>query len=323
MQKDRSVTFQGTAWEGEVAFPSGMSMFAVPLQLDTKWRFSDLAKHVGDKLTHLITRAERFEIYTPGMDSLSNAIVEGGVGYLAVMSEPETVMFAGSAWENEEETVTAAPGVHNMTRSSTAPVLVVQGKVLDPEDRAGALSASQGISIQLKNQSTGVEKTIVTRSNGDYVTTFADFVGNRTASVGDVIRVKVADPQWTTQAMPYELTAEDIRMSHVILPIVQLEVMPKKSVLLHNYPNPANPETWIPYRLSEDADVRIEIYNLSGQLLRTLNLGIKEAGNYVNRQRAAYWDGNNEVGEAVSSGVYFYVIRAAAFGAAGRMVILK
>ncbi len=69
--------------------------------------------------------------------------------------------------------------------------------------------------------------------------------------------------------------------------------------------------------------MRIEIYNVSGQLVRTLKLGKKEAGNYVKRQRAAYWDGRNGVGEAVASGIYFYVIRAGAFGATGRMVIMK
>jgi flagellar hook assembly protein FlgD len=96
-----------------------------------------------------------------------------------------------------------------------------------------------------------------------------------------------------------------------------------ESVLLPNYPNPFNPETWIPYRLSQDEKVSIEIYSLSGQRVRTLTLGEKAAGNYVSRHKAAYWDGNNDTGEAVASGVYFYVIRAGEFEAARRMAVLR
>lgn len=112
-------------------------------------------------------------------------------------------------------------------------------------------------------------------------------------------------------------------LSYITFPTVQLESMPKKFMMLQSYPNPANPETWVPYRLSEEASVRVEIYNISGQIVRTLDIGAKEAGNYVNRERAAYWDGNNNAGEAAASGIYFYAIRAGSFGATGRMVILK
>jgi len=325
MRKDESVTFQGTAWAGEVKLPRGMSMFAVPLEPVNQWQLSDLADYIGEEALHLITLNQAgnvFETYTPSVDPPSSVGVEGGVGYLAVMSEPKTVVFEGEAWNNKEAPNTA-PRAYDVAQVSSAPVLIVQGKVLAPAGRSDVFSGSRDVTIQVRNQKTGVEKTVTTNSKGDYVVTFVDFVSNQTASVGDAIQVKIADPQWTTQAMPYEVTTEDVRMGHVTLPATQLEVMPKRSALLRNYPNPANPETWIPYRLSKDANVRVEIYNVSGQLVRTLSLGIKEAGNYVNNRRAAYWDGNNEAGEAVASGVYFYVIRAGAFGATGRMAILK
>ncbi len=131
------------------------------------------------------------------------------------------------------------------------------------------------------------------------------------------------DPRWIGEAITYTLTAEDIRVNHVTFPAIQLEVMPTKSVLLPNYPNPFNPETWIPYRLSRDAEVSVRIYGLTGQLVRTLTLGKKVAGNYVSRHGAAHWDGTNDVGEAVASGIYFYVIRAGAFRAVRRMVVLR
>ena len=93
--------------------------------------------------------------------------------------------------------------------------------------------------------------------------------------------------------------------------------------LLQNYPNPFNPETWIPYELSEDSEVFIKIYTTTGHLVRTLSLGRKEAGYYTTKERSAYWDGKNEYGEQVSSGVYFYSIKAGDYTSTRKMVILK
>jgi flagellar hook assembly protein FlgD len=97
-----------------------------------------------------------------------------------------------------------------------------------------------------------------------------------------------------------------------------------KSKLLQNYPNPFNPETWIPFKLSKAAaDVTIKIYNISGQLVRTLDVGQLKSGSYTTRERAAYWDGKNEFGERVASGVYLYSIKADSFSSTRKMVILK
>ena len=101
------------------------------------------------------------------------------------------------------------------------------------------------------------------------------------------------------------------------------EPIPKETVLLANYPNPFNPETWIPYRLAKPADVTLTIYAINGQPVRFLTLGHQPAGNYVNRARAAYWDGKNEFGESVASGVYFYSLTAADFSATRKMLVAK
>ncbi len=99
--------------------------------------------------------------------------------------------------------------------------------------------------------------------------------------------------------------------------------IPEKTALLANYPNPFNPETWIPYQLSADADIQINIYATNGALIRTLNLGYQSTGIYQKRSRAAYWDGKNEIGEPVSSGIYFYTFTAGNFTATRKMLILK
>lgn len=100
-------------------------------------------------------------------------------------------------------------------------------------------------------------------------------------------------------------------------------LLPEKTALLANYPNPFNPETWIPYHLSKPADVTLTIYATSGAVVRTLALGHQTAGIYQNRSRAAYWDGRNDVGEFVASGIYFYTLTAEDFTATRRMLILK
>ena len=99
--------------------------------------------------------------------------------------------------------------------------------------------------------------------------------------------------------------------------------VPAETVLLSNYPNPFNPETWIPYHLSESADVTLTIYSADGKLVRTLALGHQAAGIYESKSRAAYWDGRNAVGERVASGVYFYTLEAGDFAATQNMLIMK
>ena len=99
--------------------------------------------------------------------------------------------------------------------------------------------------------------------------------------------------------------------------------VPTKTKLLLNYPNPFNPETWIPYQLAESANVTVMIYSMNGNPIRTLKLGHQSAGTYINKNQAAYWDGRNELGEQAASGVYFYTFTAGKFSATGKMLIRK
>ena len=96
-----------------------------------------------------------------------------------------------------------------------------------------------------------------------------------------------------------------------------------QNVLLANYPNPFNPETWIPYQLSEPADVTVSIYSVNGSLIRTLALGHQSTGIYQSKSRAVYWDGRNAFGERVASGLYFYTLRTGDFTATRKMLIRK
>ena len=100
-------------------------------------------------------------------------------------------------------------------------------------------------------------------------------------------------------------------------------VLPMETALLGNYPNPFNPETWIPYHLANDAEVTLTIYDTKGEAVRRLDLGRQPPGDYTSQAKAAYWDGRNEKGESVASGIYFYQLRAGDYSATRRMVILK
>ena len=99
--------------------------------------------------------------------------------------------------------------------------------------------------------------------------------------------------------------------------------IPEAPALLANYPNPFNPETWIPYQLAEPADVKVTIYDLQGHVVRYIDLGHQRAGLYQSKARAAYWDGRNALGEPVASGVYFYTLTAGDFSATRKMLIRK
>ena len=98
---------------------------------------------------------------------------------------------------------------------------------------------------------------------------------------------------------------------------------PMRTQLLQSYPNPFNPDVWIPYELGEDAAVSVEIYNISGQLVRTLPIGMKNRGQYIAKDKAVYWDGRAQSGERAASGVYFYVLKAGDYVSMRKMAILK
>ena len=129
--------------------------------------------------------------------------------------------------------------------------------------------------------------------------------------------------QWIAMAHTVDDGSLTFRRGIANLNALLAMLTPAETALLPNYPNPFNPETWIPYRLAEATDVTLTIYDSKGTSVRRFDLGHQLAGYYTNRTKAAYWDGRNEGGESVASGVYFYQLRAGDYTALRRMVILK
>ena len=129
--------------------------------------------------------------------------------------------------------------------------------------------------------------------------------------------------QWLSQAHRLNSSHVDYQRGLLVLEQLLTALAPKETLLLPNYPNPFNPETWIPYQLATSGDVKITIYDARGIVVRRLELGYRQAGYYTHRSRAAYWDGCNGLGEHVASGLYFYHLEAEGVSLLRKMVTLK
>ena len=134
---------------------------------------------------------------------------------------------------------------------------------------------------------------------------------------------RAAVEAWLRETRQMNLTDPIFQRGILMLEQLLASLTPKETVLLPNYPNPFNPETWIPYQLAAPADVSIAIYAADGKLVQRLELGHQPVGIYESRSRAAYWDGKNALGEPVASGVYFYTLTAGEFTATRKMLIRK
>ncbi len=154
---------------------------------------------------------------------------------------------------------------------------------------------------------------------------WADLNRKSVVEAGDKLKVSLYDDRGRIVSGPFQrtVTTSDIRNAFLSLQLNVGDVQPQDTLLAQNYPNPFNPETWIPYQLSESTQVQIDIYNVSGHLVRSLDLGWQPTGSYMTPSSAAYWDGKNAVGERVASGIYFYTLQTSDFTATRRMVILK
>ena len=136
------------------------------------------------------------------------------------------------------------------------------------------------------------------------------------------VTLQVIDVRGNITKQTFTVPVGDAVQAAAALQLRAMEV-PRETALLPNYPNPFNPETWLPYQLSTPADVTLRIYAVDGRLIRRLALGHLPAGRYQNRSRAAYWDGRNALGERVASGVYFYTLTAGEFTATRKLLISK
>ena len=275
--------------------------------------------------------------FITGLDAPKDLAVEGNKVYWI---EGSSIRRASLTGENIEDVVTGL-------RSPTALVLGIVPPSDDmpsptdvPEpttDTAADINNDGVVNIQdlvLVASSLGKTGQNVADVNADEIVDIRDLVkvagalGNAAAAPSlhpQLLQtLTTADvQQWLSQAQHLDLT--DITSQRGIRFLEQLLAMliPKETVLLPNYPNPFNPETWIPYQLATDTDVQFLIYDARGVVVRRLALGHQSAGFYIGASRAAYWNGRNSLGERVASGIYFYQLLTNEASSMRKMVILK
>jgi hypothetical protein len=290
----------------------GLNMISLPLKPQTPYTARSLAEALG--ATAVIEYDEvrrRFVGFTPASSGDGFAI-EGGKGYIINVLEGKTHTFTGATWTNEPS-VEAAPSVES---NSSGWAFIVSGAMVNGE--------GSNYTVTVKNLKTGAVATDVI-ADSRFNVVFADLSRNTVIEIGDKVELVIRDSENKIVAGPvtYQIGQEDVRKAFRDIVIPYGYARPEKNALLQNYPNPFNPETWIPYQLREPAEVVIRIYDATGRLVRTLDLGHRKAGYHLSRTRAAYWNGHNDAGEKVASNIYFYQLRAGDFSATRRMLIVK
>ena len=340
----------GTDGASTITLNQGVNLVGLPLRDSRISRVSDLLtlEGIGGNVPVVILTDEgEFKAVGRAGDP-GDIPITGGQSFILNAQAAATVAISGEGWYNPSSTL-AGPSIaiRGVEVTDTTPVLALSGSIVD---EASGLQV-EGFRVAVKNLSTGravstehrsrearmlpdgigtggtasAFPTVTGDKQGGYQLTVVDVETGRAAMIGDILEISVHSPHPLIGVQPlrYTVTTEDVLRSRIELPVLVAYEIPAETALLPNYPNPFNPETWIPYRLAEDAFVTLTIYDLSGQVVRTLEVGHRMASAYETRSKAIYWDGRNQLGEPVASGVYYYHLSAGDYAATRKMLIVK
>ena len=319
--------FVGHPWGGGSAMISvtigANNLIGVPVD-SGDMMISDIIGLFDEGVIQLITAAsdgEYPEITAPG-DS-DDAEVAGDAAYLVFATADATAMVSGAGWSTGGSASAAPIALSGYQLDTQTPVVSVYGSVVD--EITGL--AKEGFRAKVKNLTTkaALSSIISVEATDGFNMTFVDLTDAHAARVGDVLEISAdsTDPLVGVKPVRHIVTVDDVKNSRIQLEDLIAYEIPAETELLRNYPNPFNPETWIPYHLSEDADVNLTIYGINGEVVRDIDVGHQTAAKYDTRAKAIYWDGRNRFGEQVASGIYFYHLDAGDFSGTRKMVILK
>ena len=317
----------GTDGRSSIMLHPGTNLVGVPLKDSRITSVSDLLNLEGIRGNVpeiIVSDGGVFKQVTQAGDD-GDIPLTGGGAFILFAQEAATVAIAGDGWNNASESTAAPPMALGIQVDGATPVLAVTGSVISLVGERGVPSGA-GFRVTVKNLSTGKVDTVMVGNGGvGYQLTFVDMERGRAAQTGDILEISAESPNPLIGVEPlrYTVTAEDVKRSYIQLGELVAYVIPTETKLLPNYPNPFNPETWIPYRLAADADVSVTIYDLGGGVVRRLHVGLMVAAAYERRDKAVYWDGRNEFGERVASGIYFCTLTAGDYSATRKMVISK
>ena len=298
-----------------VTLTKGLNMLSLPLAPPKPMTAKSLAGITGVTVViALDAENQRFIGWTPGAPN-DGFPIEGGEGYIVNVPQARNFAFVGSHWTNQTEAA-AAPSATSLALPESAWAFVVSGHL-------EGKPAFDGYKVIVRNLRTN--STLNASVQDSYfAAATADLARRSVVKVGDVIELRVIGPDGNieSQTRTFKVTPE--HLANALLSVKFDSIgKPNQNQLLQNFPNPFNPETWIPYHLSKSTNVTLTIYNVKGSVVRALDLGHQRVGFYQSQNRAAYWDGKNASGETVASGLYFYTLTAGAFTATRKMLIMK
>ena len=301
----------------DVELSAGLNMVSLPLMPAEPYTARAFMEKIG--ATAVIAYDTQFVGFTANSAGDGFAI-EGGKGYIVNVTEAKSVSFTGNRWEN------ALAASSDATRAAErVNAHVARGPV--PRDSSAwafilhaQLEGITGVTLTVYNS----HGEVVSESVGGSHAVWADMNRQAVVSAGDTLTIEVRDASDDViRTLQHRVTAMDIRRAFTELRLTPAALKPTQTGLFANYPNPFNPETWLPYQLANGTDVIIHIYAANGQLVRRLEFGFQRAGYYVGKSRAAYWDGKNELGEPMASGVYFCQLITPEFTTTRKMGIVK
>ena len=318
-------TFEGEAWDGGasmISLQAGPNLIGLPVNDPRVMNVSDIAGLFTEGVVSsiVISTDDGFKLVSDTVD----AAVMGDAAYLVTASAAAPATLLGDGWTYSDMAGAAPIALAGFSVEGQTPVLDVNGSIVD--EITGL--AREGFRVKVKNLSTKASLNRVTSLEveaGGYNMTFVDLKSGNAARIGDVLEISADSPSPLIGVQPVRhiVTADDVKSGILELEDLIAYEIPAETELLRNYPNPFNPETWIPYRLAEDADVSLTIYDVNGELVRSIDVGHQSAAVYESRAKAIYWDGRNRFGEQVASGIYFYSLSTGDFSATRKMVILK
>ncbi len=267
-------------------------------------------------------KSPAYRISEVGEEVISDLLVENVIelaGYIPIIGP-----FVGPVWKTGE----VAWAIHTILQSTADPHVTI-GDALDflQDDSLPILflitSQVSSVGIKVEQEFSLKSKTNQFWFDPTYTVTYQG-----TWNLADgTLAAPNAQPMSLADYPPFQLLPVEVQeylLRHFgAFANTEAWQIPEVTSLLPNYPNPFNPETWIPYQLAKSADVTLTIYDIQGRVVRDLDLGHQRAGMYHTRSRAAYWDGRNAQGEPVASGVYFYALTAGDFTATRKLLIRK
>jgi len=307
-----SVTIGGATTTTTSSYPlslnSGLHMISLPLMPSQPYTARSFAEMLGASLVvEYDEDSDRFSSYLPAVATNDGFTIKGGYGYIINLPEAKNIIFTGTAWS-------AAPvhpetnGQFTLHQPNTLWAFAVGGML--PQ----GIEASQ---LMLFNPRNGWRAKAESQGAGRFGGVLVGAEGDSVVALGDTLEIHYGQHLITQ----HRVTSSELHLAYGIVKLS--EQLPSRTHLLPNYPNPFNPETWIPYELADASEVTIRIYDIQGHLVRQLAPGYQPAGVYIDKAHAVHWDGANQHGERVSSGIYFYQLDTKTDSFIRRMSVVK